>query len=63
MTMSVDDPIRDDAERTRERLARSGLLSPIGHPRRRPDADSVAAALVAAGGGTRLSDIVTSDRV
>lgn len=52
----------DDTERIRERLARAGLLAPAGNARRRPDADSVAAARAAAGQGTRLSDIVASDR-
>ena len=52
----------DDAERIRERLDRAGLLAPTGGARRRPDADAVAAARVAAGRGTRLSDIIASDR-
>ncbi len=52
----------DDVERIRERLARAGLLASTGDTRRRPDADAVAAARTAAGRGTRLSDIVTSDR-
>ena len=52
----------DDAERIRERLARAGLLAPTGETRRRPDVDAVAEARAAAGRGTPLSDIVTSDR-
>jgi hypothetical protein len=52
----------DDVERIRERLARAGLLSPAGGSRRRPDSGSVTAARAAAGRGTRLSDIVASDR-
>jgi plasmid stability protein len=52
----------DDAERIRERLARAGLLASTGETRRRPDADAVAEARAAAGRGTPLSDIVTSDR-
>ena len=52
----------DDAERIRERLARAGLLAPTGETRRRPDVDAVAEARTAAGRGTPLSDIVTSDR-
>lgn len=52
----------DDAERIRERLARAGLLAATGGTHRRPDADAVAEARAAAGQGTPLSDIVTSDR-
>lgn len=53
-----------DAERTRERLARAGLLV-IPPPRpglRRPDAKRVAHARRAAGRGTSLSDLVIEDR-
>lgn len=52
----------DDAARTRERLARAGLLVHAGPPRRRPDPAAVAAARAAAGAGTPLSDLVTEDR-
>ncbi|WP_219419527.1 transcriptional regulator [Pseudonocardia nigra] len=52
----------DDAARTRERLARAGLLVPAGPPRPRPDPDAVAAARRAAGSGTPLSDIVADSR-
>lgn len=53
-----------DAERTRERLARAGLLV-IPPPRpglRRPDSKRVARARRAAGRGTSLSDLVIADR-
>jgi hypothetical protein len=52
----------DGVARTRERLARAGLLVAPGPPRRRPVADAVAAARAEAGGGTPLSDLVVSDR-
>jgi hypothetical protein len=52
----------DDAARTRERLARAGLLAPAGPIRRRPDPGAVAAARAEAGRGTPLSDLVASDR-
>jgi hypothetical protein len=52
----------DDAEPIRERLARVGLLASTREARRRPDADAVAEARAAAGRGTSLSHIVTSDR-
>lgn len=55
----------DDAARTRERLARAGLLVPPGPPRpprQRLDPDAVAAARAAAGRGTPLSELVTDDR-
>jgi hypothetical protein len=52
----------DDAARTRERLARAGLLAPAGPARRRPDPDAVAAARAEAGRGTPLSELVASAR-
>ena len=52
----------DSAQRIRERLARAGLLAPAGAPRSLPDVDRVTHARAAAGRGTRLSDIVASDR-
>ncbi|MDQ2708812.1 MAG: transcriptional regulator [Actinomycetota bacterium] len=52
----------DDAARTRERLARAGLLVPAGPPRPRPDPEAVAAARAAAGRGTPLSELVTESR-
>lgn len=52
-----------DAERSRERLARAGLLViPPPRPGRRPDAKRVAHARRAAGRGTSLSELVTEDR-
>ncbi len=53
-----------DARRTRERLARAGLLV-VPPPRpglRRPDAKRIARARRAAGRGTSLSDLVLEDR-
>jgi hypothetical protein len=52
----------DDAARTRERLARAGLLVAAGPPRPRPDPDAVAAARAAAGGGTPLSELIADGR-
>jgi predicted transcriptional regulator len=52
----------DDATRTRERLARAGLLVPAGPPRPRPDPDAVAAARATAGRGTPLSELVVDNR-
>jgi predicted transcriptional regulator len=52
----------DDATRTRERLARAGLLVPPGPPRPRPDPDAVAAARADAGSGTPLSELVSNGR-
>ncbi len=52
-----------EAERTRERLARAGLLAPLTGARgRRPDADAVARARAAAGRGRSLSGLVSDDR-
>lgn len=52
-----------DAERTRERLARAGLLADVGRPlERRPDPEEVARARERAGRGTKLSDLVTEGR-
>lgn len=53
-----------DAQRTRERLSRAGLLV-IPPPRpglRRPDAKRLAGARRAAGRGTPLSQLVLEDR-
>lgn len=52
----------DDAARTRERLARAGLLATPGPPRRRPDPAAVAAARATAGSGTQLSHLITDQR-
>lgn len=52
----------NEAERVRERLAQAGLLGPSGPPRPRPDEALIAAARTAAGRGTPLSAIVSSDR-
>jgi hypothetical protein len=54
----------DAAEQLRERLHRAGLLDelPATAPRRRPDAERLAAARAAAGRGTALSDVVAQDR-
>lgn len=53
-----------DAARTRERLARAGLLAaPAARDtRRRPDERAVRRARRAAGTGTPLSDLVARDR-
>ncbi len=52
-----------DAQRTRERLARAGLLvTPPARERRRPDAKRLARARRAAGRGTSLSALVLEDR-
>jgi|SRR5580765_2331730 len=52
----------DEAARTRERLARAGLLIAPGTPRVRPDPLVVAAARAAAGRGTQLSELVADAR-
>ncbi|WP_158550828.1 hypothetical protein [Geodermatophilus sp. TF02-6] len=52
----------DDAEHVRQRLAMAGIFAPSGPPRRRPDAEEVAAARAAAGRETHLSDLVSSGR-
>ncbi|MDN5860361.1 MAG: transcriptional regulator [Pseudonocardia sp.] len=52
----------DESSRTRERLARAGLLAQPGPPRQRPDRGAVAAARAAAGRGTPLSDLVADNR-
>ncbi len=52
----------DEADQIRERLAMAGLLAPAGAPRPRPSAHRIAAARAAAGRGTSLAAIVTSDR-
>lgn len=53
----------DDAERTRERLARAGILAQ-GRPSRarRPDRAALARARAEAGRGTPLSDLISEDR-
>lgn len=58
------DLAEDDAARTRERLARAGLLvvPEEAQPRRRPDPGAVAAARAAAGRGTSLSELVAGVR-
>jgi hypothetical protein len=52
----------DDAARTRERLARAGLLVPAGPPRPGPEPEAVMAARAAAGRGTPLSELVSDGR-
>lgn len=52
----------DDLARTRERLARAGMLANPGPRRTRPDAQAVVAARATAGSGTPLSDLVPDDR-
>jgi len=54
-----------DAERTRERLRRAGLLDDMGDPPpglRRPDPKELAKARKAASGGTLLSDLIVAER-
>lgn len=53
-----------EAEQTRERLARAGILAsvPPQQVRERPDEDAVARARRAAGRGTPLADLVSRDR-
>ncbi|WP_113696200.1 transcriptional regulator [Amycolatopsis albispora] len=51
-----------ERERLRERLARAGLLATAGQPRRRPDADAVAAAGREAVAGTSMADLVGEGR-
>jgi predicted transcriptional regulator len=64
LAAAVDPEYADDeAQRTRERLARAGLLLDLGDQRRqRADAGAAARARVAAGRGKPLSDIVQEDR-
>jgi len=52
----------DEASQVRERLARAGLLAPVGVRRPRPSSTAVAAARMAAGRGTQLSELVGRDR-
>lgn len=52
----------DELSRTRERLARAGLLVVPERPRTRPDPRAVAAARARAGTGTPLSDLVSDNR-
>lgn len=52
----------NDAERTRERLRRAGVLAPTGEPRPRPDPAAVAAARREAGSGMTLADLVGDGR-
>lgn len=61
---AVTDPAHagDDAARLRERLARAGILSVQGGPRRRPDRAAFEAARARAGQGTPLSEIVAAQR-
>lgn len=51
-----------EAERTRERLARAGLLAAGGGSGRKPDARAAARARQAAASGTTLEAIVTDSR-
>lgn len=64
LTAAVDpDLAGSDAERTRERLARAGLLETPPHPAGGPpDPADVARARSAAGAGRPLSSIVAADR-
>ncbi len=62
---AVSDPesAGSEAARIRERLQAAGLLEPtVIRPRRRVDPTRLAAARVAAGQGTPLSDLVTEGR-
>lgn len=52
----------DELVRTRERLARAGLLVAPAPPRRRPDAAAVARARARAADGAQLSDLVADGR-
>lgn len=56
------DLVDDEATRVRERLATAGILAPRGTPKRRPGRAAVTKARRAAGSGTSLSEIVSSDR-
>jgi len=51
-----------DAARLRERLARAGLVAPVGSSRKRPTPEQVAAARAAASGGTPLALLVEEAR-
>jgi len=63
LSAAVDpDLAGSEAERTRERLARAGLLAPSSGKGRRPDHQAVARARTAAGKGTSLSALVTDSR-
>jgi plasmid stability protein len=52
----------DDVERTRERLARAGLLAPPARAAGRPDPRRVERARRAAAGGRELGAIVADER-
>lgn len=53
----------DEMSRTRERLARAGLLETPGPPRgERPSEEDIARARVAAGRGKPLSDFISEGR-
>ncbi len=63
LSAAVDpDFAADEAERTRERLRRAGVLAPAGEPRQRPDPARVAAAQRDASGGTSLAELVGDGR-
>lgn len=63
LTAAVDpDLAGSEAERTRERLARAGLLSPPSRRATRPDERRVSAARAAAGRGRPLAEIVSDER-
>jgi hypothetical protein len=51
-----------DAERSRERLARAGLLAPPRRGAKRPDPSRVASARKAAGRGRELGSLVADER-
>jgi plasmid stability protein len=64
LSAAVDpDLAGDEAQRTRERLARAGLLLDLGgRRRRRADGAAAARARAAAGRGRPLSDLVEEGR-
>lgn len=63
LSAAVDpDFAADEAERTRERLRRAGVLAPIGELRSRPDPTAVAAARRQASSGTTLAELVADGR-
>lgn len=60
---ATDPDYAEDAwARTRERLARAGLLVPPGPPRKRPDPALLEEARRMAGQGVPLSDLISEGR-
>lgn len=63
LTAAVDPELAgSEADRTRERLARAGLLAPSSRQGRRPSARAVDAARATAGSGTSLETLVSESR-